>query len=212
MARALALYAQPTPIPAANSGNPAQLPNPSSFTIPLSADQRNTIIAYSQQFAKEHPEFVSSSTVAGLTSDNDARLLQIYTGIYKIAVLRHATVLESIPVVGPAIQTTINSVTDFLQLLANGETWVRVGEFAAGLLLVGIGVHELAKGNSGYQKNVASPIKKTFKGAGIVSEVKSARNINKARHVGAEASRVGAEARHVRASKSLERAKGSVKK
>lgn len=58
------------------------------------------------------------------------------------------------------------SVTDFLALLANGNTWVRVGEVVLGLLILGVGVNAALKHNDAY-KSVTGTVKKVGKVAAL---------------------------------------------
>lgn len=103
----------------------------------------------------------------------------------------------------PGAQGTINKFTsweqaleDFVAKITSGAFWQRVGEFAAGGLLLGIGVHAMLHSNPTYQRTVSRPLTRAVKGAGLVTEVRHARSVNNARRT---ATRTNAEARVISA-------------
>ena len=62
----------------------------------------------------------------------------------------HLPSVNDPPVLPPNVKVPgINSVTDFLNLLTNGHTWVRVAEFVVGGILIAVGVNAMLKQSMG---------------------------------------------------------------
>lgn len=142
------------------------VPDPNTVKPPLSAEQRREMIAFIG--------LTSLHVHADLHTLPDDQLI----GWYKTAsvdwknVLTHNGGLNGLATkIGTVTNATVDAITsplDFLKLLAKGSTWVRVGEFTAGILLVGIAAHAVLRGNPGYQKAVASPVSKAARSVRMV--------------------------------------------
>lgn len=133
-------------------------PFTSGVKAPLTTAQRAAIWAWFGSFA---PGSIASQWLDGVPSDHtkisDGDLLTVYNNI--ITDLWHNpnnnAGIGGIPVVGGPASSTIDaaeSIPDFLAKLANPNLWIRVGEFAAGFLLLGIGTYVILKGSGNTPK------------------------------------------------------------
>lgn len=116
--------------------------DPSSLVPPLTSIQ--SVAMYNWSFAN----FLvydaldeASGTFPSQTQWNalpDASKIQLYTDQYAL------WKLPNTGVTGPPVSDPLTSVTDFLKLLTNKNTWIRVGEFAIGGILLAVGISHLA--------------------------------------------------------------------
>lgn len=126
----------------------AIVPDPNKVAPPLDANSRREMIAFIH---------ISGLQVnADLTTSTDAQLI----GWYKIAavnwqsILTHNGGLSGLAAkIGTDVNTAesaaaagINSVTDFLKMLADPKVWLRVLEVLIGLLLLGVGIAKIYGG------------------------------------------------------------------
>jgi hypothetical protein len=68
---------------------------------------------------------------------------------------------EATPGIGP-IPNPLSSIVDFLRLLANPHTWIRVGEFAIGAILLAVGTNAALKQGLGSNAPQIKPPTKGF--------------------------------------------------
>jgi hypothetical protein len=119
--------------------------DPATLTSPLPNDVRNTLIVWLAALSKRLGR--NDEPVSWFQKRSDKELITRYKQVLAGAA-GHDTI--SLPGGGtttlPALPNPIASVTDFLALLAKGQTWIRVAEFAVGIVLVGVGINAALKG------------------------------------------------------------------
>lgn len=195
------------PGPPPTTGTPDGAPyDPATLTVPLGA-KRAPMIAWMYKEALQPGSGISFQQKPETMPDG--QLIVAYQVLIAGAQLKPSGTQIDVPGIG--------STLDFLNNLSKGSTWIRAGEFAVGFLLIGIGVHGLMRGNSGYQSAVAQPTKKAAKAIGLLGPAgKEASRIGKVqretRSVNANAARVHAEARYVSGENRLMRANRGPKK
>ena len=139
---------------------------------------------------------------------SDSDLLMVFRN--ELSLYAPPSVIQTVPIVGNAAQSTVNAVIDPLKSLYGGltnqNTWIRVAEFAVGFLMLGIAIKGIVSATTGSAGAKAGGALKT---AGTVVNPLSSPNRKRRAVAGQYAQREASrQASHVRRENSRDLAHG----